>query len=375
MRGPVTLEDPIPTLIGLEIMDKMDKLLGIAWKSAALFIVVSTLLPIIQSDEWWIRWFDFPRLQLLLLGIILIGLQLLRRQGISGFHAVIIAALIAAIGYQAYRIFPYTQFSAKQVKDAVKEGSGAVIRIVTANVLMDNRMAQKYLTVLNDINPDIILTTEADQWWSEQLQALDSSYPYHIKIPQDNTYGMILHSKFPLLNPTVEFIVEPGVPSIHSDIQLPDGQVFRLIGLHPRPPGPGKDSTARDAELITIAERAKKLNRPVMVLGDLNDVAWSHTTALFQKISSMLDPRMGRGMYNTYNAKYFFIRFSLDHIFHSSHFKYIAMRRLPSIGSDHFPFYVTLSLEAEKNFSPKAPDATSPQEKEEADDIRNKQYE
>ncbi|MGB3223745.1 MAG: endonuclease/exonuclease/phosphatase family protein [Desulforhopalus sp.] len=353
----------------------MEKLLGIAWYFAALFIVVSTLLPIIRSDEWWIRWFDFPRFQLLVLGIILIGLRLLWGSGISGLHAVTIAALVAAIGYQGYRIFPYTQLAAKQVKQAVEKGNGNAIRIVTANVLMDNRMAQKYLTVLDEIDPDIILTTEADQWWSDQLEALDSSYPNHIKYPLDNTYGMILHSKFPLLNPSVEFLIEPKVPSIHSDIRLPDGQLFHLVGLHPRPPRPDEDTTARDAELIIIAEHSKKLNLPVMVLGDLNDVAWSYTTTLFQKISSMLDPRIGRGMYNTFNAKYFFIRFPLDHIFHSSHFKYINMRRLPSIGSDHFPFYVALSLEAEKDSSPEEPAEPSPEEKEDADDIRNKPVE
>ncbi len=353
----------------------MDKLLGIAWYSAVLFLVVSTLLPIIRSDEWWIRWFDFPRLQLLVLGILLFGIQLLCRPGISGFHAVIIAALIGAICYQGYKILPYTQLAAKQVKHADKEGNGVVIRIVTANVMMHNRMAQNYLEILNEINPDIILTLEADQWWSEELQALDSAYPYHIKYPQDNTYGMVLHSKFPLLNPSVEFLVEPKVPSIHSDIRLPDGQLFRLIGLHPRPPRPGKDSTARDAELIITAERSKKLNQPVMVLGDLNDVAWSHTTTLFQKISSMLDPRIGRGMYNTYNANHFLIRFPLDQIFLSSHFKYIEMRRLPSIGSDHFPFYVALSLEAEKDSSMEEPPAPSPREKEEASDTRKKPFE
>jgi hypothetical protein len=51
------------------------------------------------------------------------------------------------------------------------------------------------------------------------------------------------------------------------------------------------------------------------------------------------------------------------------------MRRLPSISSDHFPLYVALSLEAEKDSSPEEPDAPSPGEKEEADDIRKKPFE
>lgn len=352
----------------------MDKMLGITWIFAALFIIIFTVLPIVRSDEWWIRWFDFPRLQILVIGIILLCLLLLWRPGISGLYAAIIAALIAAICYQAYRIFPYTQLSAKQVEQAVKDGNGIVIRMVTANVLMHNRKAQKYLTVLNQINPDIILTTEADQWWSDQLEALDGSYPYQLKYPQDNTYGMLLHSKFPLINPLVEFLVEPRVPSMTSDIRLPNGQVFRLFGLHPRPPRPDNDTAERDAELIITAKNSKKLNQPIMVLGDLNDVAWSNTNTLFQKISGLFDPRIGRGMYNTYNAKYFFIRFPLDHIFHSSHFKYIDMQRLPSIGSDHFPLYVALSLEAEKDTS-EEPAPPSPDEKEEASDIRKKPFE
>jgi endonuclease/exonuclease/phosphatase (EEP) superfamily protein YafD len=294
----------------------------------------------------------------------------------SGRQAVLFSTLLLSVGYQAFRIFPYTQLSREQVKGTTGDGNGVVIRLITANVLMHNRETEKYLEVLAEANPDIILTTEADQWWTDRLKVLDPSYPYQVKYPLENSYGMVLHSRFPLIEPSVQFLVEPMVPSIHSGIRLPGGHVFHFIALHPRPPGPteNEDTTERDAELIITAKSAKRTNLPVMVLGDLNDVAWSRTTTLFQKISGLLDPRIGRGMFNTYHADYFFIRFPLDHIFHSAHFKVIDMRRLAHIGSDHFPFYAALSFEPRSDSS-QQPAASTPAEKEEADDILEKSLE
>jgi endonuclease/exonuclease/phosphatase (EEP) superfamily protein YafD len=256
-----------------------------------------------------------------------------------------LSALLLSVMYQAYLIFPYTQLSVVQVPSAIENEKGVTIRLVTANVLMHNRKAEKYLRMLKEVDPDIILTTEADQWWLDKLKTLDPLYRYQIKYPQENTYGMVLHSRFPLFDTSVQFLVEPMVPSIHSKVQLPGGQVFQLIGLHPRPPRPSEDTTERDAELIIAGRLAKQADIPFLVMGDLNDVAWSRTTASFQKISGLLDPRIGRGMYSTYHADYFFIRFPLDHIFHSSHFKFEDMRRLPHIGSDHLPFYAALKFE------------------------------
>ena len=290
-----------------------------------------------------------------------------------GPGALIVAALLIAVGYQAFRIYPYTPFSGVQVKDAVEDESAVTIRIITANVLMHNREVEKYLDVLAEADPDIILTTEADQWWMEQLESLDRSHPHHVKYPLGNTYGMILHSRFPLIEPSVRFLVEPMVPSIHSDIRLPDGHLLRFIGLHPRPPGPteNEESTQRDAELIIVAKAVKGLKQPVLILGDLNDVAWSHTTTLFQKISGLLDPRAGRGMFNSYHADYLFLRFPLDHIFHSGHFKLIELRRLSHIGSDHFPIYAALSFHLQEDPA-REPAEPEPDEKEEGREIVEK---
>ena len=82
--------------------------------------------------------------------------------------------------------------------------------------------------------------------------------------------------------------------------------------------------------------------RPALVAGDLNDVAWSHTSRLFRRIARMLDPRVGRGLYNTFHARYWFLRWPLDHLFISNTFLVRRLQRLPAFGSDHFPIFIAV---------------------------------
>jgi len=197
---------------------------------------------------------------------------------------------------------------------------------------------------IDDLQPDLVLTLESDQNWQDALQPIEKQYPYRVAVPLDNLYGMHLYSRLRLDDSEIKFILSDEIPSINASVTLRSGIQVQLYCLHPKPPSPteAKDSTLRDAELLIIGDRIKDLDESCIVMGDLNDVAWSRTTRLFQRISGLLDPRVGRYFMNTFHADYRLLRWSLDHIFHSTDFGLVEMKRLSHIGSDHFPIYVVL---------------------------------
>jgi endonuclease/exonuclease/phosphatase (EEP) superfamily protein YafD len=197
--------------------------------------------------------------------------------------------------------------------------------------------------------PDVLVTLETNSWWERELMSLEREYPHTLKCPLDNLYGMHLYSRLPLEDPKIQFLVEDDIPSMHLLLVLPSGRRVELHCVHPAPPSPTENPTSkeRDAELVMVGRSVVDSEYPVVVCGDLNDVAWSETTRLFRKVSELLDPRIGRGMYNTFHADHFFMRWPVDHVFHSKNFSVVHLERLGSCGSDHFPMLVELALDEE----------------------------
>lgn len=332
-------------------------------------MIGATVLPLVRRDEWWIRIFDFPRLQItVLLGITFAGYLAVREEP-GPAEQFFLATLTLAFLYQAYRMYPYTPLCRKQVQPSKCATEVSTVSLLFANVLQTNRRSEDLRRLIREQDPDVVLAVETDAWWERELRELQRTHPHFVLQPQDNTYGMLLYSRLELRDPHVKFLIEKDVPSIHAQLRLRSGQEVALRCLHPRPPAPQESdrSTERDAELLVVGKEIKAKQTPAIVLGDLNDVAWSHTNDLFRVMSGLLDPRVGRGFFPTFNANWPLIRFPLDHVFHSRHFRLIEFRRLRGWGSDHFPVFVKLSFEWDAPLEQEQPHA-APEQREEAEE-------
>lgn len=318
--------------------------------SLNVLFCIPTAASLTKFDQWWIRGFDFPRVQIsvLICANFILAMYVYRFDALWNY--LIVGLLCLSLVYQFILIFPYTKIAPKQVIKYKGGKNGNSISILVSNVLMTNRDYGKLIDLALYRDPDVLLTLETDKLWEEALAPLDAAYGHCVKVPLDNLYGMHLYSKLPLENIEVKYLVMNDIPSIHGSLLLPNGRKVGFHCLHPRPPSPSesKTSTNRDAELLLVGREIEEDAGPVLVFGDLNDVAWSRTTKLFLKLSGLLDPRRGRGFFNTYNTDYPLFRWPLDHVFHSKDFTLMELARERDIGSDHFPMYTKL------NYTPRA---------------------
>jgi endonuclease/exonuclease/phosphatase (EEP) superfamily protein YafD len=303
--------------------------------------VLATVLPFVPSNESAIRIWDFPRFQVsVLLAAVLIATPLLlplRDRRTLAFGAVVAAAL----AWQAWAIWPYTPLAPTEAKAPAGCEPGSRVTLLVANVLVENRDAAPLLALVERAGPDLVLLVETDGWWDGELEPLKETYPHAISHPRENSYGMHLFSRLETIGPQLRFLVEDDVPSIKTGLRLRSGARIDLYGLHPRPP-PLQDTEERDAELLLVGDEVRQEAAPSIVAGDLNDVAWSRTNSLFQEVSGLLDPRIGRGPYNTFNADWPLLRWPLDHVFFEESFRLLEVAVLEDVGSDHFPFFVAL---------------------------------
>jgi len=311
------------------------------WSVAA---IIGGFIPFMREQTWWLRAWTYARLQMFVIcsatAVLLVfvpGLDAL-------WDKILFAGLIfAALGCMR-DILPFTKLMPKQTR-GLKIGEDHIpIRLMVGNVLMENTDYENYLSQIKSVSPDIVFLVETNEPWREKSSELEKEYPHTFLLPLPDFNGMLFYSRFPIRNIQERYLVQDHIPSLTIDLDVGHTWPLRFYGVHPRPPRPEDDTSDLDKELSFIANEVGHIGTPVIVTGDLNDVGWSSTTKKFLRLSGLLDPRHGRGLYNSYNAKNPIVRWPLDHVFHSKHFSLIDMQLLEPCGSDHFPLLIEMGL-------------------------------
>ncbi|HEX3204978.1 MAG TPA: endonuclease/exonuclease/phosphatase family protein, partial [Propionibacteriaceae bacterium] len=311
-----------------------------------ILIIVATILPLSRSHRWWVRICDFPRFQVAVIAMGLLVLLLLTRWPFGILDFILFTAVALSAMWQVSWVWRYVPGAPLEVESRYAAvGAPERIALLTTNVLQKARDSGALLKIIGEADPDLVLAVETDEWWCSRLtEGLRARYRHSLLYPLSNGYGIAAFSRLELTDPSIRFLVDDAIPSLKTGIRLRSGAVIDLYGLHPQPPAPQQDSIERDVELVMVGKEIKRAKRPAVVLGDLNDVAWSPTTLSFKSAGGLLDPRCGRGFFNTYPAGLPGLRYPLDYIFHTPHFAVCDMRVLPRFQSDHLPLVASLCL-------------------------------
>lgn len=313
-----------------------------------LMIVLSGLSLVHDISFWYAKVLDFPRLQYLVISFFCLILFGVMKKEWNPLSVLLVLGLLSSIVIHSIKIGPY--FLGEKVVPEVEpqENGEFSVKILIANVLMTNRNFDQFLDLIEKHNPDVVLAMEVDNRWVEHLGILERDFKHKIEHPLDNAYGMALYSKLPLKDFEKKFLKHSDVPSFHVVMTLPSGQDFSFHGVHPVAPFPSQkypDNIGQEeVALSKVGSLVRELDLPSIVAGDFNDVSWSKTTRFFEHQGDLRNVRLGRGLYNTFNANSWIMRWPLDHFFVTEEFRLKRLKRLEAFGSDHFPIMAEFVL-------------------------------
>ena len=266
-----------------------------------------------------------------MLVVLIFGLVL--RGGFQKEYTIWLVLLTAGFVWQGSHIIQFSKLWTTEVETISDDQTG--IKIVVSNLDYENENPKSVADELAAENADILLLVEYHDGWVPRLDKLKDVYPYRHDEVRGEGLGMAIWSKIPFASAETRHLISDRRASLWVQLDLDSGKHVNFVGVHPTPPGlldstgdTRRDSRVRDAELILIAkEIAKKNDEAWIVAGDFNDVAWSHTTRLFKRISGMKDPRIGRSFMGTYIAQYPIARCPIDHVFLSEGFSIANLDR------------------------------------------------
>ncbi|RYZ52022.1 MAG: endonuclease/exonuclease/phosphatase, partial [Proteobacteria bacterium] len=124
--------------------------------------LVSSLVPAFKGKAWWVRAWDFPRLQLGAAGAGLLAYASKSLAQGSKEKRAAIAMIGTSLALDAYRILPYSPIASLDLLPAEKTDPDQQISLLTCNVYQYNKQRRPLLDLIKRTAPDIVFLLEVD---------------------------------------------------------------------------------------------------------------------------------------------------------------------------------------------------------------------
>ena len=218
------------------------------------------------------------------------------------------------------------------------------VKILLCNVYHGNREYQRFIDLIDQTDPDIIVIVEFTPQWQQALNRLEDSYQHRILEPKVFGAGAGVYSRIELRDTRVFRLAERDVhdcPVIRTGIRIGDRTVS-LFAVHPLSPRFPEFAGIRDREILKLADLISDYQGEKIVAGDFNATPWLPVMKKFIRDTGLQDSRQGFGIQATWPQSVPLMRVPIDHVFVSEGIKVHAREVMSDVGSDHFPVLIEL---------------------------------
>jgi endonuclease/exonuclease/phosphatase (EEP) superfamily protein YafD len=226
------------------------------------------------------------------------------------------------------------------------EPGGVPLRLVSANVLAQNRTPEKVLEFVRAADADLVLLLDAGgRDWRQALGQLRDLYPHHAEQAWWARVRVMLFSRWPIIAEEVREAPRSWRPYLVARLAV-EGRTLEVVGVHPSSPSPSQPGGThrRNHELDHIAEVVKDTDAPVIVAGDFNTTPWSPHFGDLLAAAGLRNAAEGKGYIPTWPTWFWPARIPIDHVLLKGPIAVTTVRRGPPVGSDHFPIIADLRL-------------------------------
>ena len=119
-------------------------------------------------------------------------------------------------------------------RPAVSLGDAQTIKIMSFNVLGENRQHGNVIAEINRHDPDVLVVVEYANYWHPALERIHAAYPHRLEEPRWHGFGIAIFSKLPM----VEKIVSPTAgsrfdsPLVVATVKVGDRELRILSLIH-----------------------------------------------------------------------------------------------------------------------------------------------
>lgn len=173
-----------------------------------------------------------------------------------------------------------------QTSEAADTTPGKALRVMTFNVLTENKNQTAAITHVMQTDADIVCLLEVDDSWRASLEPLRIKYPHHLEELSDVNFGIACYTRLPMKSSEVRRFTVWWLPTLVLNLDHL-GRPLTFIGTHPIAPMSAQRAHEWQAQLSGIATLVAGLTGEVIVAGDLNATPWCEGMRLLRENSGL----------------------------------------------------------------------------------------